>query len=116
MRLATGAVVSGFAGLVSALASRSLASRASGLRSQQSDSYCYGNPNAYCTQLASDTHAQQSDYVASEVLYTAAAVLAVSAIGAWLLWPKGSTEAPAVTIAPAVVGRGVSFTLGGSLF
>jgi hypothetical protein len=44
--LATGAVVSGFAGLVSALASRSLASRASGLRSQQSDSYCYGNPNA----------------------------------------------------------------------
>jgi hypothetical protein len=104
------------AGLVYALASRSAASTANNLRSGHSDSYCSDNPTASCAQLASETHSQQTDYVASEVLYSVGGALAVAAVGTWLFWPKGSMDARAVTFAPTVLDRGAALTVGGAFF
>ncbi len=115
--LATGAVASAVTGLVLALGSRSAASTASALRSQHSsDSYCYANPSDYCTQLVGDVHTQQTDYVASEVLYGVAAGLAAAAVGTWIFWPKAATDARAVTLAPAVLDRGALILFRGALF
>jgi hypothetical protein len=93
------AVLASGAGLAFGLASTDKASAANALRQQTGS--CVGVTTGNCAQLASDTSAQQSDHIASTVMWVVGGVLAAGAVGAFFLWPRAAAGG-AVSVVPAV--------------
>jgi hypothetical protein len=73
------------------------------------------NPNAAgCAKLQSDLSSQQTDHVASMVLYGAAGALAAGAIASWLFVPheSGGAAPPPASVTPVFGSNflGASYT------
>ena len=74
-------------------------------------------PAAQCVALQQKINAQNTEAIASDVLYASAGVLAVGAIVTWFVFPKRTSEPSAAAsgwVAPAVSPTQVGLTAGGS--
>jgi hypothetical protein len=80
------AVLASGAGLAFGIASSNEASSATALRQQLPT--CAGISSPDCQRLASDVAAQQNDHVISTAMWIVGGVLAVGAVGAYVLWPR----------------------------
>lgn len=99
--IGTAALAAAGAGVVLGIESNNQASAAQALR--QTISSCAGVTSPDCQKLASEVSAQNSDHVASSVLWVTSGILAVGAAGAFFLWPRGSLKgAGVVSVTPAV--------------
>ena len=100
-------------GVYFGLQSRSNANTARGYRDANGDSACsVGMPPSYCAAWDSAVQAQNRDATASNVLYIAGGVFAVSAVMSWVLWPKGNRSTSAWVL-PEVGPAGVGVGAGG---
>jgi len=94
------------------------ASNARGIRSQQgATDYCTLDSNdPTCAQLSSESSAQHTDHIVSEVLWISSGALAAAAIATWFLWSnRNSEERPALRLTPALSAGGVGLSVSGSM-
>jgi hypothetical protein len=96
------AVLAGGIGLGYGIASSHDASIAASLRQQAPT--CAGVSSPDCQRLVSDVSAQQNDHVISTAMWIVGGALAVGAVGALFLWPRGAATV-AFSIVPAVGAR-----------
>ncbi len=95
------------------LQSRSNANVAHGYLETKGESACGGSvPPSYCAAWDNAVQAQNRDATASDVLYVAGGVLALSAVMTWVLWPKGE-RAISAWVLPEVGPAGVGVGAGG---
>jgi hypothetical protein len=95
------------------LQSRSNANTAKGYRDANGGSACGGSmPPGYCAAWNNAIQAENRDATASDVLYIAGGVFAVSAVMTLLLWPRGDRPASAWVL-PEVGPAGAGIGAGG---
>jgi hypothetical protein len=100
--LGVGAVAAASVAVVEGAGSNSAANKATSIRDGMPLNSCRNPGAAGCSSLQSELSTQQSDHVASMVLYGAAGALAAGAVAAWLFVPHQESVAssPPTAVTP----------------
>jgi len=109
LALGAAAVAALGTGIGFAIDSQSKKDDADAFRQAQAAHFC-ARPSSTCSDYQSMLDDQQRSVTIAHVLYVSSAVLAVGAIGAFVLWPRGKAKSEQAFIAPTFGGARAGFS------